>query len=147
MLARLDHVALWVADPVAAAAFYTDVVGLTAVRLDEYRAGAAPFPSVRVSDETVLDLMDRRMADALNAMAGRASPLAAASAGHLVNHICLAMSASDYRALRERLTSRGIDTSHVMTRSFGARGLAPEAFYFHDLDGNVLEARHYEEQP
>jgi glyoxylase I family protein len=31
-----------------------------------------------------------------------------------------------------------------MTQSFGARGFAPEAFYFADPDGNVLEARYYE---
>jgi hypothetical protein len=29
--------------------------------------------------------------------------------------------------------------------AFGARGIAPRTFYFTDLDGNVLEARHYGE--
>lgn len=143
MNARLDHIVLWVADPVASATFYGEVVGLPPVRLDEFRAGAVPFPSVRVSDETVLDLMDRRLATPINAMVGQASPLAASSAGHPVNHVCLAMSEADYTALRERLTARGIDTSFVMKDSFGARGLAPHAYYFHDPDGNVLEARYY----
>ena len=32
-----------------------------------------------------------------------------------------------------------------MKSSFGARGLAPHTFYFGDPDGNVLEARYYEE--
>jgi hypothetical protein len=31
-----------------------------------------------------------------------------------------------------------------MTNSFGARGLAPEAFYFLDPDNSVIEARHCE---
>jgi catechol-2,3-dioxygenase len=31
-----------------------------------------------------------------------------------------------------------------MNRTYGARGWAPEAFYFADPDGNVIEARHYE---
>jgi hypothetical protein len=30
-----------------------------------------------------------------------------------------------------------------MERQLGARGVAPKAFYFKDLDGNVLEARYY----
>jgi hypothetical protein len=30
-----------------------------------------------------------------------------------------------------------------MQQSFGARGLAPEAFYFKDPDNNVIEARYY----
>jgi catechol 2,3-dioxygenase-like lactoylglutathione lyase family enzyme len=143
MRAVLDHVVLWVADPVQSAQFFVDVVGLTAVRLDEFRAGAVMFPSVRLSDETILDLMPKAMAPALDAMGTRLSPLTAASAGHLVNHVCLAMSEADYRALRERLEARGINTSVTMQNSFGARGNAPNAFYFHDPDGNVFEARHY----
>jgi catechol-2,3-dioxygenase len=37
-----------------------------------------------------------------------------------------------------------VDTGARMSRSFGAQGWAPEAFYFVDPDGNVIEARHYE---
>jgi hypothetical protein len=33
--------------------------------------------------------------------------------------------------------------SALMEKSFGARGLAPETFYFPDPDGNVIEARYY----
>ena len=66
------------------------------------------------------------------------------SAGNLVNHVCFAMSKSEYEALRERLRARGTDVPFTMKGSFGARGEAPEAFYFRDPDGNVLEARYYE---
>ena len=45
---RLDHIVLWVSDPVAAAHFYEKAVGLEPVRLAEFAAGEAPFPSVRV---------------------------------------------------------------------------------------------------
>jgi len=142
MNARLDHVVLWVADPVRSAEFFVDVVGLTAVRLDEFRAGAVLFPSVRVSDETILDLMPKTMATPLNAMGQSLSPVAAASAGHPVHHICLAMSEADYRALAERLAQKSIAT-FPMQNSFGARGSAPHAFYFYDPDGNIFEARYY----
>ena len=49
MHAKLDHVVLWSDDPLRAVEFYEQVVGLTPVRLEEFRAGQAPFPSVRGS--------------------------------------------------------------------------------------------------
>jgi catechol 2,3-dioxygenase-like lactoylglutathione lyase family enzyme len=143
MKMRLDHAVLWVADPLASVEFFEKVVGLSPVRLEEFRAGKVPFPSMRVSDETILDLMAKPMAQLLNAKGAKVAPLTAASAGHPVNHICLAMDEADFTALRARLDERGIDTSMTMQQSFGARGSAPLAFYFHDLDGNVFEARYY----
>jgi catechol 2,3-dioxygenase-like lactoylglutathione lyase family enzyme len=139
MQAMLDHVVFWTDDPLRAVEFYQRVVGLTPVRADEFRAGTAPFPSVRISPTTIIDLMARVAAPMVDAMAG-----GEASAGHRVNHLCLAMSETDYTALRGRLESSGIAMSPIMQQSFGALGLAPQAFYFRDLDGNVLEARYYQ---
>lgn len=138
MQATLDHVVLWTDDPVRAAEFYERVVGLTPVRLEEFRAGTAPFPSVRISPTAILDLMARVAAPVVDAMAGGEG-----SAGHRVNHVCLAMSEADMTALRGRLEANGVAVSPPMQQSFGAQGLAPTAFYFRDLDGNVLEARYY----
>jgi extradiol dioxygenase family protein len=83
--------------------------------------------------------MARVAAPVVDAMAG-----ADASAGHRVNHVCLAMSEADFLALRGRLEANGVAISTTMEQSFGAQGLAPRAFYFRDLDGNVLEARYYQ---
>lgn len=138
MQATLDHVVLWTDDPLRAVEFYERVVGLTPVRLEEFRSGTAPFPSVRISPTAILDLMARVAAPVVDAMAG-----ADASAGHRVNHVCLAMSEADVTALRGRLEANGIAVSPPMQQSFGAQGLAPTAFYFRDPDGNVLEARYY----
>lgn len=55
MSLSLDHVVLWVADPLRSLEFFESVVGLAPVRVAEFRAGQAPFPSVRVSDVTILD--------------------------------------------------------------------------------------------
>ncbi len=138
MQATLDHVVLWCDDPSKSADFYDRVIGLTPVRLEEFRAGQAPFPSVRISPHSLIDLMARVAAPVVDAMAGGAG-----SAGHLVNHVCLAMSKSEFEALLARLETQGIPTSAPMTQSFGAQGLAPQAVYFRDPDGNVLEARYY----
>ena len=69
---------------------------------------------------------------------------AAGSAGHPVNHVCLALSRTEFDELERRLQAEGVDTSARLNRSYGARGRAPHAFYFADPDGNVLEARYYE---
>ncbi len=138
MNAAIDHVVLWSDDPVRAVEFYRDVVGLPPVRLDEFRAGQAPFPSVRVSEGSIIDVMARAAAPMVDAISG-----GDASAGHRVNHVCLSMSEAEFTALRSRLEARDVPTSAFSEESFGARGLAPKAFYFRDLDGNVIEARYY----
>ncbi len=136
---RLDHIALWTKDPRAALDFYSRVVGLTPVRSSEFEAGEAPFPSVRVCEDSIIDLMPPEMADRLGSFAG-----VEGSAGHPVNHVCLALSKSEYDALDRRLQAEGVDTSARMNHTFGARGWAPHAFYFADPDGNVVEARYYD---
>ena len=138
MNASIDHVVLWSDDPVRAVEFYTRVVGLTPVRFDEFRAGTAPFPSVRVSDASIIDVMARVAAPMVDAISG-----GDASAGHRVNHVCLAMSETEFTDLRARLEKHGVPVSSFAEQSFGARGLAPKAFYFRDPDGNIVEARYY----
>lgn len=140
MAVRIDHVVLWVADPLASVAFYEQTLGFTPVRVEEFRAKKVLFPSVRIADDCLLDLMPLAAAPMLDA-----APGAAGSAGHKVNHVCLAMTKPEYDTLRARLAERGVAVPMTMTSSFGARGFAPEAFYFGDPDGNVLEARYYEE--
>ncbi|MER5200299.1 VOC family protein [Streptomyces sp. NPDC002755] len=136
---RLDHVVLWVHDPIAAADFYEKAVGLEPVRLTEFAAGEEPFPSVRVNDEALLDLMPLSMAERMRMLPG-----AAESAGHPVNHVCLALPQGGFDALLARLEERSVPVSDVSQGSFGARGEATRSFYFRDPDGNVIEARHYD---
>jgi catechol 2,3-dioxygenase-like lactoylglutathione lyase family enzyme len=136
---RLDHIALWTKDPAAALDFYSRVVGLTPVRSREFEAGEAPFPSVRVCEDSIIDLMPLAMADSLGSFAS-----VEGSAGHPVNHVCLALSKAEYDALDRRLQAEGVDTSARMNHTFGARGWAPHAYYFADPDGNVVEARYYD---
>jgi glyoxylase I family protein len=135
---RIDHIVLWVEDPLRSLAFYEQVVGLEGVRVEEFRAGRAPFPSVRVSADAIIDLMARTAAPAVDAISAHPG-----AAGHPVNHLCLSMSAADVAALRERLAAADIAIAGEMERSFGAQGYG-RAFYFGDPDGNVLEARCYD---
>jgi catechol 2,3-dioxygenase-like lactoylglutathione lyase family enzyme len=143
MQADIDHVVLWVDDPLRAVAFYAEVVGFEPVRLAEFEASKVPFPSVRLSPTALLDLAPRKMAALLNGIA-RKTGLTNDAAGHPTNHVCLTMAHDDFVALRARLQTAGVDTSFALKDSFGARGVARDAFYFADPDGNIIEARYYE---
>ncbi|KAB8190541.1 VOC family protein [Nonomuraea phyllanthi] len=136
---RLDHLVCWVSDQLGSLHFYEQVIGLPGVRAEEFREGKAAFPSVRVSPDTVLDLMaydDSRGVEEGTGVEG--------SAGHPVNHFCLAMGKEDFDALQVRLKQHGVEITGTGTNSFGAQGIAPETVYFPDPDGNVIEVRYYE---
>jgi glyoxylase I family protein len=136
--ACIDHIVIWVTDPIDSLRFYEEVIGLAAERIEEFKLGKAPFPSVRVSPDSLIDLMALSSGPSTETLTK-----APGSAGHPVNHLCLALSKSEYEALLERLEIESVDTQSRITETFGARGLAPEAFYFKDPDGNVIEARYY----
>jgi catechol 2,3-dioxygenase-like lactoylglutathione lyase family enzyme len=117
----LDHLVLVVADVERSLAWYQHHLELTGVRVDEWRAGEAPFPSLRVSADTIIDLVpgDRD---------GR---------GHL-DHLCFVVSEDDLAALRAsnelRIVAEG--------PRFGARGMA-SSIYVEDPDGLTVEIRAY----
>ena len=102
------------------------------VRLEEFKAKKVMFPSMRVNDDTIIDVMPKSMAPMLNGFAAN-------TAGNLINHVCIAMTEAEYDALSARVEKGG----PLMQNSFGARGNAPRAFYFRDPDGNIFEARYY----
>jgi len=121
----LDHIVLAVADVERSLAWYCGRLGLAPLRAAEWRAGAAPFPSVRVSADTIIDLIP--------AAAG-------APAGRNVDHFCLVVSAADLAQVR------GSDAFEIARDPdfalYGARGLA-DGLYIRDPDGNEVELRAY----
>jgi glyoxylase I family protein len=136
---RIDHIVLWAKDMRRSLDFYREVMELEGVRVDEFYAGKAPFPSVRVSADSIIDLMPPGSKPGTEALTKAEN-----TAGFPVNHLCLALSRSDFDALVARLEENGVDTSARLEESFGARGLAPHTVYFRDPDNNVIEARYYE---
>jgi catechol 2,3-dioxygenase-like lactoylglutathione lyase family enzyme len=135
---NIDHVVLWVKNPKDSLDFFVDVVGLLPVRAQDFKEGKAPFPSVRLNDRTILDLMDRQLVSRVSEFTG------GDSGGRPINHICLSMNAAKYSALTARLLARGVELTPETERSFGAQGLAERSKYFRDPDGNVIEIRHYD---
>ncbi len=121
----LDHIVLAVADVERSLAWYCGALGLEPVRADEWRAGDAPFPSVRVSADTIIDLIER----------GGGEP-----AGRNLDHFCLVVSAGDLEYVR---ASGGFEIARDPDFAlYGARGLA-DGLYIRDPDGNEIELRAY----
>jgi catechol 2,3-dioxygenase-like lactoylglutathione lyase family enzyme len=116
----LDHLVLVVSDVERSLAWYQRHLGLSAVRVDEWRAGAAPFPSLRVDADTIIDFVP-----------GEPSP------GWL-EHLCFVVSAADLAAVR----ATGELTILADGPRFGARGMA-SSIYVADPDGLTVELRAY----
>jgi len=117
-----DHVVLRCADVEHTLGWYVDRLGLAPVRVDEWRRGDATFPSVRVSDDTIIDLIE--------------GP--AVEDGRL-DHLCLVVEPLDLDAL---VASGEFDVVEGPARRSGARGEGT-SLYLRDPDGLVVELRHY----
>jgi len=117
-----DHVVLRCADVELTLGWYVDRLGLAPVRVDEWRRGDAPFPSVRVSDDTIIDLIEGPAADD-----GR------------LDHLCLVVEPLD---LVDLAASGELDVVEGPARRSGARGEGT-SLYVRDPDGLVVELRHY----
>ncbi|MCX4635685.1 VOC family virulence protein [Streptomyces sp. RPA4-5] len=116
-----DHLVLNVADIERSLAFYCGPLGLEPVRVDDWRAGAVPFPSVRVSPTTIIDLMQ------------------GSREGSNVDHLCLVVEPLDWQ---EVIDSGEFTVVDGPGPRFGARGEG-QSLYVSDPDGNTVELRWY----
>ena len=137
----IDHAVLWVESQERSLAFYVDVFGMVPLRVQKFEEGRTSFPSVRVNERTILDLMDRKKVSAIRAFTGDGGE----GGGTPINHICFSMNAAHYAALTARLGEHGVTLKPGPENSFGAQGHAERAVYCCDPDGNILEMRHYGE--
>ncbi|GHF48921.1 MULTISPECIES: VOC family protein [Streptomyces] len=116
-----DHLVLNVSDAERSLAFYCGPLGLEPVRVEEWRAGQVPFPSVRVSPTTIIDLVEGPRGESN------------------VDHLCLVVEPLDWQAVIDAGT---FDVVRGPSRNFGARGMA-ESLYIRDPDNNTVELRWY----
>lgn len=114
-----DHVVLRVADAERSLDFYSGLLGLAPERLEEWRAGEAPFVSVRVDSTTVIDLQEGDRT------------------GVNVDHFALVVEDVD---LEELAASGRFEVVRGVGRLWGAQGYG-HGLYVADPDGNVVELR------
>lgn len=120
---EFDHLVLNVEDVERSLAFYCDVLGLAPVRVDEWRGGRVPFPSVRVTPDTIIDLVRRDRGESN------------------VDHICLVVDPLDWH---EVVDSGVFTVLEGPVGRYGARGEAV-SLYVQDPDRNTVELRWYPE--
>ena len=121
----LDHVVLLCRDVEASLSYYCGVLGLEAVDVDEWRRGDATFPSARVDDTTIIDLM-----------AGEPD-------GRNTDHVCLVIEPVD---LHELATRKDLNVVKGPVARGGARGRG-WSIYVVDPDLHLIELKHYGQTP
>lgn len=117
----VDHVVLNVADAERSLTFYVGELGLAPVRIEEWRRGEVPFPSVRVTPTFIVDLLET------------------ARTGVNQDHLCLTVHPVDLAAVAASGRFTVVDGP---APRFGARGMG-RSLYVLDPDGNTVELRHY----
>jgi len=117
----MDHIVLSCADVERTLAWYTDVLGLATVRLDQWRRGEAPFPSVRINAGTIIDLVPGDTTD------GR------------LDHFCVVIEPTDLDAVA---ASGRFEVVEGPAKRYGARGDGT-SLYVRDPDGAIIELRYY----
>lgn len=125
---ELDHIVLVVDDPVASAGWYHDQLGLEVLRLDEYKNEEVPFPSLRLTPDTIIDLF------------GRGTRPAPDSTHTELDHLCITIAPTDLAAVAE---SGDFDVLAGPVPRWGARGIGT-SLYVRDPDGHTVELRYYD---
>lgn len=121
----LDHVVLLCRDVEASLAYYGEVLGLESIDVEEWRRGDAKFPSVRIDDTTILDLMPGE------------------PEGRNTDHVCLVIEPEDLQVLAQR---KELNVVQGPVRRGGARGQG-WSIYAVDPDLHVVELKHYGPTP
>jgi extradiol dioxygenase family protein len=130
----MDHIVINVEDDEKMIEFYSHTLMLQGERLEEYRAGIVPFPSVRLNADTIIDLFPKKLWE----QSGQSGQ------GHVnMNHFCVALSKSDWEQLLKRLQTRKVGIEVGPVPRWGAHGTGT-SIYFRDPEGNLIEARYYE---
>ena len=121
----LDHVVIICRDVEASLDYYGGVLGLESIDVDAWRSGKAFFPSVRVDESTILDLLPGQ------------------PDGKNTDHICLVIDPTDLNELAKRSELNVVEGP---VRRGGARGQG-WSLYVLDPDGHLIELKQYTPDP
>ncbi len=117
----LDHVVMICSDVEASLDYYAGVLGLASIDVDEWRSGTASFPSVRLNETAIIDLLPGQ------------------PDGQNVNHICLVIEPADLHELARR---KELNVVEGPVQRGGAQGTG-WSLYVIDPDAHVIELKQY----
>lgn len=132
---KMDHIVINVVDIDKMVQFYTEVLRLPGERLEEFKNHKVPFPSVRLTKDTIIDLFPRQLWEKTNPNDVCRPNL---------NHFCLSTDKSSWEKLQKRLQKNGVQIDDGPVKRWGAHGPGV-SIYFRDPEENILEVRYYDE--
>jgi len=130
---KMDHIVINVVEIEKMIHFYTEILQLDSERLAEFSEERVPFPSVRLTADTIIDLFPKKIWEKDNPDQVCRPNL---------NHFCLATDKSAWEKLRARLDEHGIPIDDGPVKRWGAHG-SGTSIYFRDPEENVIEVRYY----
>ena len=135
MRCLIDHIVLNIEDDDKMITFYSTILMMPPERLEEYRAGTVPFPSVRLNTDPIIDMFPKKMwqKDAGSSL-GRRN----------LNHLCLVLEKATWGDLIDRLKANQVVIEEGPVPRWGAHGQGTSV-YFRDPEENLIEARYYED--
>ena len=133
---KMDHIVINAVDIHASLHFYTEILELHGERIEEFHNKQVPFPSVRLTKDTIIDLFPKEFWEKTNPENVCRPNL---------NHFCLSTSKKNWESLQEKLKENGVPIDDGPATRWGAHG-SGVSIYFRDPDENVIEVRYYEHQ-
>ena len=130
-ITEMDHIVLRVKDIDVSLRFYTEVLGLKPERVEQFKAGDVRFPSIRITEDTIIDLFPF----------GEQPPIGKDGIKNQ-DHFCMVIEPQDIDELKATFESMGIDIQSGPGKRWGSRGDGT-SLYIYDPDDNVVELRFY----
>ena len=127
---EMDHIVLSVKDIEVSLRFYTEMLGLKAERIEQWRAGEVRFPSARLNNDTIIDFF-----------ATDQQPIGKGGARNQ-DHFCMVIEPTDMDGLKSKFESLGVEIQTGPAKRWGSRGDGI-SLYLYDPDDNVVELRYY----
>lgn len=135
MTFKMDHIVINVVDIDKMLKFYTEVLKLPSERLEEFKDHKVPFPSVRLTKDTIIDLFPKKLWEKTNPEDVCRPNL---------NHFCLSTDKRTWESLQSRLKQNEVQIDDGPVKRWGAHG-SGISLYFRDPEENVMEVRYYDE--
>jgi len=129
-ITEMDHIVLRNKDVEVSLKFYTEVLGLQAERIDEWRAGEVRFPSARINADTIIDFF------------GTDQEPIGKEGDKNQDHYCMVIEPTDMEELKSKFEAMGAEIQAGPGKRWGSHGDGI-SLYIYDPDDNVVELRHY----
>ncbi len=129
-ITEMDHIVLRVRDVETSLRFYTQVLGMPAERVEQWRAGEIRFPSARLNADTIIDFFGSDQ-----------EPIGRDGAKNQ-DHFCMVIEPTNMEELKAKFEGIGVDIQAGPGKRWGSHGDGI-SLYIYDPDDNVVELRHY----